>query len=211
MSVNEKMTAIADAIREKTGGTDALTLDKMAEAIPEVYGAGKQSEYDKFWDAFQQNGERTDYGFAFYKWNDLCYDPKYDISITNGQQGFRYSTITNTRVPITLKDGCNAVTLFNSCTQLVTIPKLILEASVKTLSGAFISCSALQEIEFEGVIDTGVNFSDCKALSYESLMNIITHLGKVQTSQTLTLGTENLAKLTDAEKAIATQKGWTLA
>ena len=40
MSVNSKMTAIADAIREKTGGTDALTLDGMAAAIPEVFAAG---------------------------------------------------------------------------------------------------------------------------------------------------------------------------
>ena len=30
------------------------------------------------------------------------------------------------------------------------------------------------------------------------------------TTKTLTLGTENLAKLTDAEKAIATERGWTL-
>lgn len=30
MSVNSKMTAIADAIRAKTGGTDTLTLDQMA-------------------------------------------------------------------------------------------------------------------------------------------------------------------------------------
>lgn len=38
MSVNSKMTAIADAIRLKTGGTKELTLDQMAEdlnAIPE--------------------------------------------------------------------------------------------------------------------------------------------------------------------------------
>lgn len=40
MSVAEKMTAIADAIREKTGGTDLLTLDGMAAAIPEVFAAG---------------------------------------------------------------------------------------------------------------------------------------------------------------------------
>ena len=33
MSVNSKMTAIADAIRSKTGGTDVLTLDEMATAI----------------------------------------------------------------------------------------------------------------------------------------------------------------------------------
>ena len=33
MSVNSKMTAIADAIREKTGQTETLTLDEMATAI----------------------------------------------------------------------------------------------------------------------------------------------------------------------------------
>lgn len=33
MSVNSKMTAIADAIREKTGGTSTLTLDQMAVDI----------------------------------------------------------------------------------------------------------------------------------------------------------------------------------
>lgn len=36
MSVNSKMTAIADAIREKTGGTAALTLDGMAAAIAAI-------------------------------------------------------------------------------------------------------------------------------------------------------------------------------
>ena len=39
-TVNEKMTAIADAIRAKTGGTDALTLDGMAEAIAGIEAGG---------------------------------------------------------------------------------------------------------------------------------------------------------------------------
>ena len=41
MSVNEKMTAIADAIRAATGGKAALTLDAMAAAIPAVRAAGE--------------------------------------------------------------------------------------------------------------------------------------------------------------------------
>lgn len=41
MSVNEKMTAIADAIRAKTGSADTLTLDGMAAAIPNVFAAGR--------------------------------------------------------------------------------------------------------------------------------------------------------------------------
>lgn len=36
MSVNSKMTAIADAIRDKTGGTDPLTLDQMAAEIASI-------------------------------------------------------------------------------------------------------------------------------------------------------------------------------
>lgn len=40
MSVNAKMTAIADAIRDKTGGKEKLTLDGICTAIPQVYAAG---------------------------------------------------------------------------------------------------------------------------------------------------------------------------
>lgn len=46
-TVNDKMTAIADAIRDKTDGTDALTLDGMAAEIPKVYEAGKASMVDE--------------------------------------------------------------------------------------------------------------------------------------------------------------------
>ena len=46
----------------------------------------------------------------------------------------------------------------------------------------------------------------------EALLEIIGNL-KAQTSgtKTLTMGSDNLAKLTDEDKAIATNKGWTLA
>ena len=45
MSVNAKMTAIADAIREKTGKTEALGLDAMAASVGEVYEAGQLAEH----------------------------------------------------------------------------------------------------------------------------------------------------------------------
>lgn len=40
MSVADKMTAIANAIRGKTGGTEALTLDQMAAAIAGIEAGG---------------------------------------------------------------------------------------------------------------------------------------------------------------------------
>lgn len=40
MSVNSKMTAIADAIRGKTGKTEEMTLDQMATEIAGITGGG---------------------------------------------------------------------------------------------------------------------------------------------------------------------------
>ena len=60
MSVNSKMTAIADEIRAKTGGVDALTLDDMASEVPKVYDAGKKAEYDSIYrDNSTQNSNGT--------------------------------------------------------------------------------------------------------------------------------------------------------
>lgn len=100
MSVNEKMTAIADAIRDKTGGTEALTLDDMASAVPEVFNTGKKSEYDTFWDTFQQNGNRTSYNSAFGgQWTTDIFKPKYPIRPTNAYMMFFSNTQERLVIP----------------------------------------------------------------------------------------------------------------
>lgn len=43
MSVNAKMTALADAIREKTGRTDALSIDAMTTAVQSIEASGGAS------------------------------------------------------------------------------------------------------------------------------------------------------------------------
>lgn len=93
MSVNEKMTALADAIRAKTGKTETLNLDQMAESVPEVYEAGKKSEYDAFWDNYQQNGNRTIYNSAFgCCWNKDNFKPKYSLRPTSAYMMFFNNT-----------------------------------------------------------------------------------------------------------------------
>lgn len=47
MSINSKMTAIADAIRGKTGGTETMTLDAMAEAIASIQTGGGADELNE--------------------------------------------------------------------------------------------------------------------------------------------------------------------
>ena len=44
-----------------------------------------------------------------------------------------------------------------------------------------------------------------------ALVEILNNLATVTTTTTLKMGATNLAKLTDADKKIATDKGWTLA
>ena len=56
-----------------------------------------------------------------------------------------------------------------------------------------------------------LDLSPCPNLTKESLLNVFNEAADVTASpKTLTLGADNLAKLTDDEKAIATNKGWTL-
>ena len=77
-------------------------------------------------------------------------------------------------------------------------------------------CENLQRLIVHGVIgQNGFNVSWSTLLSHDSLMSIINALqdktGDTSgTSWIVTLGTTNLAKLSDAEKAIATEKGWSL-
>lgn len=62
----------------------AEKLQTIAENEQKVYEAGKKSEYDEFWDEFQQNGNRVNYNSAFGGcWNNKIFKPKYSIKPTN--------------------------------------------------------------------------------------------------------------------------------
>lgn len=67
-------------------------LNTIAENEQKVYNKGKQSEYDAFWDDYQQNGNRTEYmyGFAGICWNSENFKPKYPI-VLNHRSEFRNS------------------------------------------------------------------------------------------------------------------------
>jgi hypothetical protein len=60
---------------------------------------------------------------------------------------------------------------------------------------------------------TEEELSKVKTFMIDSNGNLVLGInqGNPTTTKTLTIGSTNLAKLTDAEKKIATDKGWTLA
>ena len=99
--------------------------------------------------------------------------------------------------------------IFYNCQSLSTIPALDV-SNVTNFNSAFWNCKNLESIEMTGMkvsfkIDSSTKFTR------EALVVILNNLATVSTSQTLTMGATNLAKLTEEDKAIATNKGWTLA
>nr|DAH80675.1 MAG TPA: leucine-rich repeat protein [Caudoviricetes sp.] len=102
--------------------------------------------------------------------------------------------------------------LFRECNSLTS---LSLPAgfgqNATSLSYCFRNCLSLVDIIGNPNFKESLNLSPCTKLTHDSLMVVINGLQTVTTAQTLTLGATNLAKLTDEEKKVATDKGWTLA
>lgn len=242
---------IANTIRKKTGEATTYKPEEMPTGVDEVYDAGKQAEYDRFWDTFQQNGKRGRYEMAFSGegWTEETFRPKYDIVLSaqyNASmfrsaskltglyeatigRGLKFDTSKATALgqmftycerltripPIDYSGGIDTTSMYQGCTSLVTIDKFTIREDTNFYNNTFMNCYELQNLIIEGTIGTnGFNVSWSTKLTHDSLMSIINALQdktSVGGTWTVTLGTDNLAKLTDAEKAIATQKGWTLA
>ena len=212
---------------------------------------GIQTEYDRFWDAYQENGTKQGYVFAFAGegWNAETFKPKYDIQPVDSADMFynfcNKGTATIDMVKhlanLGVKLDFSKATTFNYAfqnarisklgtidfksysggtanmfytTTLTTIENMILYENKALSSSTFTNCKNLANLTISGVIAFNFTVSACTKLTHDSLMSIINHLKDYSgtgTTHTLTLGTTNLAKLTDEEKAIATEKGWTLA
>ena len=100
-----------------------------------------------------------------------------------------------------------------SCNGLHTIAKLDFS---NVVTGEFASTwSGAKDLKnLGGFTGLKINFdlSNCPLLTKESILNVINEAADVTASpKDIYLGATNLAKLTDEEKAIATNKGWTLA
>lgn len=147
---------------------------------------------------FTSTSNVTDMGFMFWGCNDFnAFDCNYDMSkVTDIEGMFTNSTITSftkNNGPLDFSSVTNATDAFKGCTDLTT------------LAG------------FTG-LKANLSLSDCP-LTVESINNVINEMydfngnGLIPSSEqgTLTLGSTNLAKLTDEQKAVATNKGWTLA
>ncbi len=92
-------------------------------------------------------------------------------------------------------------------TLLVNIPLLDI-SNVTSTFYMFSKCWKVKVCNLNGAKEN-LDFSDTSKLEADSLVYIIDNAQTVD-SKTLTLGTTNLAKLTDEQIAVATAKGWTV-
>lgn len=147
---------------------------------------GKQSEYDAFWDAYQQNGNRTDYSGAFsgIGWNDNTLKPKYNIvpKYSGVANMFRNTGIVNltellnnSGVILDISQLTSANLMFYDATSIKSIPPL--KANLKmTFASTFVGCSSLEDIIIEGTIGKDIDFQYSKKLTRASIESIMGHL-----------------------------------
>lgn len=107
--------------------------------------------------------------------------------------------------------GDKGIGTFIYCYSLATIPEYDFR-NFTTTDKCFYGCGSLTNVGGFVGLKVSTDFSSSSLLTHDSLMNIINKAADVNKNpQTLTFGATNLAKLTDEEKAIAINKGWTLA
>lgn len=210
---------------------------------------GRQAEYDRFWDNYQDYGNRTNYGYGFCAigWNNETFKPKYTIYGGNycfytmnqttpfdGSNAVDFKDIpldcSNLKTATYMFANCNCKNItvdLSNCTSLLYTfllsgggfldgINLKVSENLTTVTNAFNNTWTLKKLRFteDSVIAcNGFNFSWSSNLTQASILSILNALKDYSgtSGYSITLGTTNLAKLTDAEKAIATQKGWTLA
>lgn len=127
--------------------------------------------------------------------------------------------------------------MFNECLSLREVELPSIGSKLTNIGNMFIMATNITDIDFSNmtygqitssmapfgnakslinfippsVINANITLSDCSLLSHDSLVAVLNSLSTLTTAKTLTLGKINLSKLSDEEKAIATNKGWSLA
>ena len=106
--------------------------------------AGKQAEYDRYWDMLQQNGTRIDYQQAFrLVYTDETFKPKYDIIPDNAQHMFAGSKITNLKK---LLEDADVVLDFSKARYLTSLFDSSAVTHVPTIDCSNVFASAMSNI-----------------------------------------------------------------
>lgn len=147
MALTNKLINIANAIREKTGKSDPLTLDSMVEAIESISAGGgdAQSVLDSLIDRSitEITNNVTSIGkYAFQNCSNLTsVDFPLVMSIDNGAF-YNCSNLISVYFPLVTSIGQSA---FSGCSNLTSVN---FPLATSTGTYAFESCSKLTSVDF---------------------------------------------------------------
>ena len=210
-SVNEKMKAIANEIRECTGREDLLTLDEMTLELKGVNGkitetnemleealygisSGGRSINDCWWDCVTNNNAKRDYAYAFYG-TDFSkvsgFNPPYTLKPSNMADVFYYARgITKIKKEhINWTDNASLNYAFANCYDLEEVEEIEISSHHMWL---FANCSKLHTIGNlilrEGCLfNSNSPFANCNALENITLTGVILNSVSFQWSPLLTI------------------------
>ena len=170
----------------------------------------------------------------FINCNNLISIPElYTSSATNMDSMFSYCHKLTTINQLNTSNVTSMQDMFNNCQKLTTIP-LLDTSNVTNMNSMLSYCKALTNFPALDVTkckDFNSMFYNCTsltsigmygftrsisitytALEHDAIVAFLNQAGTAyDSSQKITLGSAKLALLSDEEKAIATNKGWTLA
>lgn len=249
-NLTDFLTSMANYIRGKFPNSFAGTpLDPQGfesaidwgvnQAVESALQTGRELQQNDFWNSFQDNGNRTDYKYAFHCWTETCLLPKYPIIISGNAQdcfsnlqisGTLYceidtsnmtgayglfgasSGITKIVSPLDFSKTTETGYCFNLCTSLQTVSIISSETTSWTTT-TFNRCDALKNLTMSGTIGKNGFQVTSTVLSKASITSIINALSSSTSGLSIKLSrTAKNNAFTDSEWAtlIATKPNWTI-
>ena len=199
----------ATGLKEINWNNDDINYFKYNTLIPKGKDVG---DTYKVSEANKQIVINSKSDIAAYKINSYFkYCPKFDTSKETDMSKMFQDCSPLTSVPLfDTSNVTNMGQMFYNCRSLTSVP-LFDTSNVRTTGEMFYKCSSLITLGGFTGLKVSLDLSSCPLLTKESILNVFNKAANVTSSpKRLTLGTTNLSKLTDAEKAIATNKGWIL-
>ena len=159
--------------------------------------------------SYSDTSNATSMDYMFSNSSSLTAIPLLDTSNVTSMSSMFSHCKKLTAIP--LLDTSNVTSMsymLEYCNKLTSVPALDV-SNVTDMRYMFYSCGSLKSILIHGM-KSSFDISSSTKFEESDLVTILNNLAEVAATRTLTMGSTNLAKLTDEEKAIATNKGWTL-
>ena len=161
--------------------------------------------------SYSDTANVTNMEYMFYNCENLTTIPLLDTSkVTNMKYMFQNCKSLTTIPQLILANNVSMYGMFYGCSNLTTIPRIDASA-VSTFAFAFDSCTSLTSL---GLYDFRKSIAiHTTGLEHDALVAVLNQAGipADPSNARITIGSAKLALLSDEEKAIATNKGWTLA